>query len=202
MCTGRLKYLLAVAFVLLGSLAFAEDWIMEPAPADRVKYRDSKVFGRVTYDDYGMRKTTPDVISLEYLPKDVYGFVDWAEAIRKGVIAPRDSLKKKTNTEAAEPPFNGNILRKVTRDFMPDVIFPHTPHNVWLKCNVCHPKIFRMRAGATPITMTGIWQGKFCGRCHDRVAFPTRNCFKCHSAPKTYKGALRQRTGGLRPGKW
>jgi c(7)-type cytochrome triheme protein len=200
MCTGRLKYLLAVAFVLLSSLAFAEEWFMEPAPVDRVKYRDSNVLGRVKYDEYGMRKTTPDVISLEYLPKDAYGFVDWAEAIRKGVIAPRDSLKKfkkkKNSTEVAKPPFSKKILRKVSRDFMPNVIFPHTPHNVWLKCNVCHPKIFRMKAGATPITMTGIWQGKFCGRCHDKVAFPTRNCFKCHSAPKAYKKTLDQRRGG------
>lgn len=197
MRTRRLKYLLAAAFVLLGSLAFAEDWVMEPAPADRVKYRDSKVSSRIKYDEYGMRKVTPDVISLEYLPKDAYGFVDWAEAIRKGVIAPRDSLKKKKRKVAkdAKPPFSKNILRKVSRRFMPDVIFPHTPHNVWLKCNVCHPKIFRMKAGATPITMTGIWQGKFCGRCHDRVAFPTRNCFKCHSAPKAYKKTLDQRIG-------
>jgi c(7)-type cytochrome triheme protein len=195
MRTGRLKYLFAAAFLLLGSFAFAEDWVMEPSPADRVKYRDSKLSSQVKYDDYGMRKIAPDVISLEYLPKDVYGFVDWAEAIRKGVIAPRDSLKKKV-IQAAKPPFSGNILRRVSKKFMPDVVFPHTPHNVWLKCNVCHPKIFKMKAGATPITMTGIWRGKFCGRCHDRVAFPTRNCFKCHSQPKSYGKTLDQRRRG------
>ncbi|MBI5235080.1 MAG: hypothetical protein HY886_02395, partial [Deltaproteobacteria bacterium] len=28
-------------------------------------------------------------------------------------------------------------------------------------------------------------RGQYCGRCHDKVAFPLRNCFKCHSAPRS-----------------
>ena len=193
---GWFKYLFAVAVVCLSSQAIGADWMMEPSPADRVRYLNERSVGQLKYDRYGMRDVTPDVISLEYLPKDVYGFVDWAQSIREGVIAPRDSLKKRRARGLlnAAPPFSEEVLRRVTKDFMPDVIFPHTPHNVWLKCSVCHPKIFKMKAGATPITMTAIWRGEFCGRCHDKVAFPTRNCFKCHSASKVYKRTWDQRT--------
>jgi c(7)-type cytochrome triheme protein len=196
---GWVKYLFVFAVLCLASQAIGADTIMEPAPADRVRYLNRVSVGQVRYNKYGMRDVTPDVISLEYLPKDVYGFVDWAQSMREGIIAPRDSLKKRRRSKPAlnaPPLFSKEILRRVTKDFMPDVIFPHTPHNVWLKCNVCHPKIFKMQAGATPITMTGIWRGKFCGRCHDKVAFPTRNCFKCHSASKVYKRTWDQRTSG------
>ncbi len=192
-----LKYIFVVALLFSGSAAIGADVVMEPSPADRVRYLNERSLGQVKYNKYGMRDVTPDVISLEYLPKDVYGFVDWAQSIRERVIAPRDSLKNRVPTFInTEPPFSKEILRRVTRDFMPDVIFPHAPHNVWLECNVCHPKIFKKKAGATPITMTGIWRGEFCGRCHDKVAFPTRNCFKCHSVNKAYKRTLDQRTSG------
>ncbi len=193
-----LKYLFVVVIVCLACPAFSADVIMEPAPADRVRYLSERTVAQLRYDKYGMRDVAPDVISLEYLPKDVYGFVDWAQSIRERVIAPRDSLKfrREPRPMNAKAPFSEEILRRVTKDFMPDVVFPHAPHNVWLKCNVCHPKIFRMKAGATPITMTAIWRGEFCGRCHDKVAFPTRNCFKCHSVNKAYKRTLDQRTSG------
>ena len=168
------------------SIAAGGQWEMAPAPADRSKFNYTREPGKLKLNKYGLIDPTPDVISLEYLPKDDYGFVDWARAIEDGVIAPRDSLKGSSGA-VAEQEYEGDVIIKTKMDFMPDVLFPHRPHNVWLKCSTCHPKIFKMKAGANPITMAGIWKGEFCGRCHDRVAFPTRNCLKCHSVKKEAK---------------
>lgn len=168
------------------ALTTGEDAPMDPAPADWPNYEFTREPGEFKRNKYGLIDPSPDVVSLEYLPKDSYGFVDWAKAIGDGTISPRESV------DGSEPrlrpedriEFDGEVLIPSKMPFMPDVIFPHRQHNAWLKCSTCHPKIFKSKAGATPITMAGIWKGQFCGRCHDKVAFPTRNCFKCHSVPR------------------
>ncbi|MBI5599266.1 MAG: hypothetical protein HY890_05945 [Deltaproteobacteria bacterium] len=137
------------------------------------------------YDEHGQIDPTPEVTPPKYLPRDTYGFVDWAAALRDKVIAPKDAIG--TDQEAQTVLFQEDVLLKAKLPFMPDVIFPHAAHNRWLNCGVCHPKMFAMKAGASNVTMIGVWKGEFCGRCHDRVAFPIRNCFRCHSAPR--KGA-------------
>lgn len=200
-----LKFLFA-ALLLVPYIVAAADNLpqiytpMDPAPADRPTYHYSREPGQLKHDKYGMIDPTPDVISLKYLPLDKYGFVDWMKALDDGTIAPRDAVPG--NEPVVDPKVEpDNILIKARQDFMPDVIFPHSAHEKWLKCGICHPKIFAEKAGKTPITMVGIWRGQFCGRCHDKVAFPTRNCFRCHSAPKQYK-----KTGEAEPpkdtGKW
>ena len=65
---------------------------------------------------------------------------------------------------------------------MPHVKFPHDSHTQWLACSNCHDKIFVPKAGANAINMTKIFQGEYCGVCHDRVAFTTMfACERCHS---------------------
>jgi len=165
----------------------AEDWVFEPAPADRPKVDYSKLRVKFKRNKWGLIDPTPDVEPLKFLPKDRYGFVDWAKALREGIIAPKDSIyggKVRKNRRT----FNGDIIIKSKLAFMPDVRFPHRPHNRWLNCSPCHPKIFRMKAGATPMSMIAIWKGRLCGRCHDKVAFPIRNCFKCHSVKRGAAG--------------
>ena len=51
-----------------------------------------------------------------------------------------------------------------------------------LKCNECHPKIFKMKQGSTVMKMADINAGKFCGECHNgkRAFKPAGNCAKCH----------------------
>ena len=51
-----------------------------------------------------------------------------------------------------------------------------------LKCNDCHPAIFKMKKGGDVITMADINAGKFCGTCHKEggKAFGTKDCAKCH----------------------
>jgi c(7)-type cytochrome triheme protein len=112
----------------------------------------------------------------------LYGFIDWAKALSEGIITPRNSIKDKEEDHTF--PFSKDIVIKAKMGFMPVILFPHSTHNFWLSCNICHPNIFEAKAWATPISMVGIWKGEFCGRCHDRVAFPLRNCFRCHSVKR------------------
>jgi c(7)-type cytochrome triheme protein len=120
-------------------------------------------------------------LAFDYLPKAKLGYVDWVAAIKQGVIKPLDSLEPGNPT--GMPPINFDVLFQVKGD-LPDVVFPHFPHTLWLDCRNCHPSIFLMRAGSNPITMAKILQGEFCGRCHGVVAFPISDCFRCHSRPK------------------
>jgi len=179
------KYLLLLLLVS-PAISVAEPPDMAPAPADWPNYEFKREPGQLKRNKYGMIDPSPDVVSLEYLPKDNYGFVDWAKALREGVINPKSSLPSSKAPQREDLiPYTGNVLIRSKMDFMPDVVFPHRPHTMWLKCSNCHPKIFKPKAGGNPeLSMVAIWKGRFCGRCHDRVAFPIRNCFKCHSAPR------------------
>ena len=69
-----------------------------------------------------------------------------------------------------------------TEDILP-AIFPHFVHRMQFKCHVCHDAIFAMKAGANPITMDAIQEGKFCGVCHNgKTAFQAtfETCARCH----------------------
>ncbi len=174
-----LNILISLTF-LAAAGAVAEELPLMPAPVDRPSMHYEERKGTtVKLNKWGIMDPTPQVKPLEYLPKDKYGFVDWAKALKEGLIKPRDAFP---GSPAPPPPaFNDDVLIKAKLKFMPDVIFPHSVHNQWLGCAPCHPKIFRKKAGASGISMLAIWKGRYCARCHDRVAFPIRNCFKCHS---------------------
>ncbi len=65
----------------------------------------------------------------------------------------------------------------------PPAVFPHWVHRVRYKCYACHPTPFRMKAGASEISMELIKQGKSCGVCHNGkkawgITFDT--CNRCH----------------------
>lgn len=120
-------------------------------------------------------------LAFDYLPKAKMGYVDWVAAIKEGVIKPKDSLDPNAVTMQA---ISFDVIFKVNVSGLPDVVFPHLPHTLWLDCRNCHPGIFLMQAGANPVTMAKILKGEFCGRCHGIVAFPISDCFRCHSRPK------------------
>jgi len=86
-----------------------------------------------------------------------------------------------------EPPFELNIFIEAKVPLMANVLFPHSIHTYWLKCSNCHPGIFLPQVGANDIKMSEIFEGKWCGRCHGKVAFtfwPRANCVRCHIIPK------------------
>ena len=178
---------IAVIILLLPAVSNCEEThSFDPAPADWPNLEHNRKPGEFKRNKYGVIDPSPDVISLQHLPTDSYGFVDWAKAISDGLITPQESINgaaPKLKPEDRER-FDGDVVLKSKMAFMPDVLFPHAAHTEWLKCSTCHPKIFRKKAGATPVSMDGIWKGRFCGVCHDKVAFPTRNCFKCHSVKR------------------
>ncbi len=114
-------------------------------------------------------------------PRDSAGIIDWVKTLEIGMIAPRSDV-----TGEAPPlkPLDLDIIFKDTAS-MPYVKFSHKAHTSWLTCSNCHPKIFKEKAGANNIQMADVLNGKSCGLCHGKVAFPpTKNCMRCHSEPQ------------------
>lgn len=62
-------------------------------------------------------------------------------------------------------------------------VFPHWFHRIRFRCKVCHSDLgFAMKAGGNDINMLKIFDGEFCGACHNgQVAWGVENCILCHS---------------------
>jgi len=113
-------------------------------------------------------------------PKARFGNrVDWMKAEEQGLIQPADFLEGVSMERPA---------LKAQKDFdikstilgMPDIIFSHKIHAVQNGCELCHPEIFGAKRGQTKYTMQDIFAGKYCGACHEKVAFPFYDCQLCH----------------------
>lgn len=133
----------------------------------------------------------PAALASTNLPMDKYGLIDWAKVVRaNNLIAPRFSIDPAAKPDE-ETVMDMNILFETKSTFMDNVPFPHYMHTWWLKCEACHQSvggpIFEMGAGANKVTMVEMADGKWCGRCHGRVAFPLADCKRCHNWPKTKK---------------
>jgi c(7)-type cytochrome triheme protein len=123
--------------------------------------------------------------ALDDLPVDRDGRPDWMSALRSQSISPRQRI----DGTSRPPPLELDVIMRNTKQ-MPNVRFPHRSHTEWLECSNCHPAPFAEKAGSTAIRMEDIFRGKFCGMCHDRVAFVThRNCYRCHSVPQETSAA-------------
>lgn len=188
----KLLFLLAgIVLLSAGGCTFDENletFLYPPTKKSSIKdYGQANDYYNKFYREMTNRKRTAkgisDVRALTALPKDPFGNVNWTVAVVDGIIAPRSSL---TGTEEDEfdVPLDLNIFIEAKTPLMANVLFPHSIHTYWLSCNNCHPKIFIPEAGANPISMNEIWQGKWCGRCHGKVAFdifmPRANCTRCH----------------------
>lgn len=118
----------------------------------------------------------------ERLPKERFGNgVNWEKAETDGLIQPIDYLE---GVSIKRPPL------KVQKDFtlsakvegMPNIIFSHKKHTAWNGCELCHPDIFiGVKRGTTKYSMVEIFEGKYCGVCHNTVAFPMYDCQRCHT---------------------
>lgn len=61
------------------------------------------------------------------------------------------------------------------------VEFSHEFHASVFSCQDCHPKIWQMKRSLKKMTMDAMYEGKFCGSCHDgKKAFASTECDKCH----------------------
>ncbi len=136
---------------------------------------------------------------LELLPKDAAGGVDWVQAVKQGVIAPRPQAP---SAPPPEPPFGLDSLAWVLNSSGEDpllldlkmlleddmklvpkdapffeVRFPHSSHLLWLNCSSCHPWILGKRG----VGMEAIFDGDYCGKCHGKVSYhPETACSRCH----------------------
>jgi c(7)-type cytochrome triheme protein len=125
----------------------------------------------------------PPLEAYEGLPQTETGLgngVNWVKALDDGNIKPR---WERTDPSAEPLVMDMNIVR-VPKSSMPDVVFPHRQHTLWLACSNCHPDIFIPRKGANQINMAAIILGQKCGVCHGKVSFPVSECKRCHSQPK------------------
>ncbi len=115
--------------------------------------------------------------SMKDFPIDRRGSINWVKALADGVIDPRTGRSGDEYMNIMDM----DILFKGTGQ-MPWVRFPHLAHTRWLDCSNCHPAIFVPQKGGNPeIGMDAIIAGQYCGRCHDKVAFPLWTCERCHS---------------------
>jgi len=121
-------------------------------------------------------KTWPELAAL--LPKDVTGQVDWFQALKAKAIAPRPGIEPRA---VAQPILPITVERVPKGHAIFKVLFPHEAHTTWLGCENCHPALFQMRRGDTPMSMAKIFQGELCGACHGKVAFNIMaGCPRCH----------------------
>jgi len=114
-------------------------------------------------------------------PKSNYG-VNWEAAESSGHIRPIDFLEGvSVKREAMKRQENFSI--KAGYSWVHPIEFSHEKHTVWNGCELCHPEIFPTVKSGGPtysITMFENIQGRYCGACHAKVAFPLNNCRRCH----------------------
>jgi len=114
-------------------------------------------------------------------PKSKYG-VDWMAAEKSEVVKPVDvvegiSIQKQRMKNRPDMAFRPYM------EHFSGIRFSHELHSKWNGCELCHPEIFPTEKNnpAAGITMYQIAQGRFCGACHLKVAFPVNGCNKCHT---------------------
>ena len=84
----------------------------------------------------------------------------------------------------AETPFPKTPITYKPKGIAP-VNFSHEFHATVFTCNDCHPKIWPMKKSAKKMSMDAMYEGKFCGACHnEKDAFSITDCSKCHIEPK------------------
>jgi len=124
------------------------------------------------------------------LPRDEDGKVDWERAIQEELVNPIASIEVNSGDEFI---MDFRVVIKFNNMLIKDVVFSHAVHTYWLNCNTCHPKIFRPEVASNHMTMKEMQEGKYCGHCHGKVAFPTgvidapnfrANCLRCHRAQR------------------
>jgi c(7)-type cytochrome triheme protein len=123
------------------------------------------------------------------LPKDKFGDIQWVEMVSQNIIEPLSSLGDHKDEEGVRAT---DILFDVPFAFMKDVQFSHKIHSSWVKCSLCHDRIFKKELGAAKVRMVDMKKGESCGTCHGKIAFKVADCKRCHSydVKKPVKGIL------------
>jgi len=138
--------------------------------------------GRCHSAGKNVQKEYDYALFTEKLPKEnVWNLVDWEDAETRGFIRPIDFL---SGISIERPPLT--VQKDFTipsKGWMSNIIFSHKKHTQWNGCEGCHPDIFpSVKKGTVKYSMFQIFDGQYCGVCHDRVAFPLNDCRKCHTS--------------------
>jgi len=116
------------------------------------------------------------------MPLDVAGYIDWAAAMRRGVVKPVDGVE---GISPKRPPMkvDHDVQIRPLGSWMNGVTFSHRKHVAWISCELCHPDVFPMsRREQVRYDMAAMRLGRHCGACHVSVAFPLGTCQRCHGA--------------------
>lgn len=118
------------------------------------------------------------------LPRERFGNgIDWEKAEIEGKIRLQDmlegvSVKRKPLGVREDFDLAANL------EGMPEILFSHKKHTAWAGCELCHPDLFiGVKRGTTRYSMVDLFAGRYCGACHDKVAFPQSDCQRCHTQP-------------------
>ena len=131
----------------------------------------------------GVKELQEPAEALSKLTKDNTGNqVRWVQALEKGEINPRASIRPDTKIQV----YDSDVLLNL-KGGMPIVRFPHRQHTLWLDCTNCHDHLFKAETGANKLSMLSILNGEQCGVCHGAVSFPLTECFRCHSVSRPGK---------------
>jgi len=142
---------------------------------------DSKRCGICHYSGRNPKREQNFHKFAENLPKERFGNgINWELAEQNGLISPIDYLEG-SSIKRDPLTVRKDFFLNPKNEGMPDIIFSHKKHTIWNGCELCHPDIFLgVKKGATKYSMIDIFQGKYCGVCHDKVAFPQADCQRCH----------------------
>lgn len=129
--------------------------------------------------NYGMDGSEKRFEQVSHLPWAPFGNeIDWVQAMEKGLIEPKQSILE----EDYKPiEFTSKLDLEADWGLIPKAEFPHKIHQQLLDCANCHPDIFNIKKKTTKFfDMKYNLEGKFCGVCHLKVAFPMDDCRRCH----------------------
>ena len=149
-----------------------------PACSDTPNSNDQQCNRCHSVGKKGVRKYEYKKFTAKF-PKGVYG-VNWEAAEKSGVIKPADFVE---GLSVGKPKMqNRQDLSVVTAyPWVHPVTFSHEKHSIWNGCELCHPEIFPTAQKETiHFSMFSNIEGRYCGACHGKVAFPLNHCQGCH----------------------
>ena len=127
----------------------------------------------------GVRKYEYKKFTAKF-PKSFYG-VNWEAAETSGVIKPVDFVEG-LSAKTAKMENRKDFSIEAGYSWVHPIVFSHEKHSVWNGCELCHPEIFPAgKKGTIRHSMFSNIEGRYCGACHGKVAFPLNNCQRCHA---------------------
>ena len=119
---------------------------------------------------------------LKTVPHDAAGYPDMVAAFKEKKIDPLPGPEQDHVVPKAKKVDEEEIT--LIPEGKTKCSFSHEIHTTLVTCKSCHPGVFKMKTGEE-MSMDAMGDGKFCGFCHGKVAFPiTGECVRCHPAMK------------------